>query len=133
MVPNADHTRICQANRVEHAPGKLRNPRSGVARPGLQRDCFGDQTSEPIELQDAVELLAKARRTCCEEDRILESLAEELAGEVLGHYGSTTLTVGAGCTRRRAGCSSSSRRGASSLPGLTRVPRAGMRAAANDA
>ena len=66
--------------------------RGGAFPSRLYGDCLGDDTAEPIEIEDSVELAAEASCPGGEKKRILEATAEQLSLEgERGHWGSGTL------------------------------------------
>ena len=52
---------------------------------GRERDGLGDQAAEPVEIRHAREFTAEPGGAGREKHRILEPLAEEVAGELGGH------------------------------------------------
>src|ERR1041384_7508723 len=78
---------IGEAHRVEHPARELRHPRRRVAVPRRERNRLGDDSAEPIEVHHPVELASEPRGAGGEKNRILEGVAEEVAGERRpGHY-----------------------------------------------
>ena len=109
LLPDSLDTGVGEAHRVEHAAGKLPDPRGRIPRPWFQRDRLGHQPTEAVEVEHSVELSTETGCTSGEKERILESPAQQLAGEVeTPHYCTGTLDV-PGAGGRRVGSSVSSR------------------------
>src|SRR2546423_10341388 len=70
--------RIREAHRVQHAAAEFGDPQGCVALPRFWRHCLGDEAAKQIEIDDMVQLAAKAGGAGSKEDRVLEGGAEKL-------------------------------------------------------
>jgi len=77
MLDDALHTRIGEADGVEHAATKLRHSQRGVTLARLWSHCLGDDSAEAIEIDDVVELAAKSGGAGGKKNWILESRSEQ--------------------------------------------------------
>jgi len=81
---DALHTRIRKPHGVQHTAAKLGDPQRRVALARLRRHRLRDDTAEQIEVDDIIELAAKAGSAGSKKNRILEGGAEEVDGAHLG-------------------------------------------------
>src|SRR5262249_11477981 len=74
------HSRVGEADRVQHATGKLRDAGSRVTMTRLRAHGLGDEATQRVQLDDGRKLAAEPRRACGEENGILERGAERADG-----------------------------------------------------
>jgi hypothetical protein len=73
---------VLQANRVEHSGRSVAKPRSWRPFDGLQRNSFGDETAEAVQIHQMGELQAVAEGSAGGNDGISEAQSANLYAEV---------------------------------------------------
>src|SRR5256886_431104 len=95
VLRNPLHPGIGEADRVEHAAAKLRDPQRGMTLTRLRSYRLGNDAAEPIEIDHVIELASKSGGAGGKKNWILESRSEQFDG-THGRSGRTRRSRGIG-------------------------------------